>query len=208
MSAPGAIPNPLSVVPEATEPNALQAEELVWLNEPRVWRPTASGLEMSVEPETDFWRKTHYGFVRDSGHFAGTRVRGDFDLAAFLRGQLRDQYDQLGLMVRIDEKHWLKCGLEHIDGENLVSVVLTRDYSDWSLRPLSFPAKSGWQGIKVSRRGPDIEVSVLTPRGGATPFRVGRLGSAHEVSAGVTAAAPKGQGFTAEFSELTLKEIG
>jgi regulation of enolase protein 1 (concanavalin A-like superfamily) len=208
MNVYGAKPDALSLVPPVSEPHALRAEDLSWLNEPRAWRPTASGLEMSVEPKSDSWRTTQFGFIRDNAHFAGTTVSGDFEIAGFLHARLRDQYDHLGLMVRIDEMHWLKCGLERVDGECLLSVVLTREYSDWSLRPLSFPDKSGWQGIKVSRKGPDVEVSILTPRGQAIPFRVGRLGSASEITAGVTAAAPEGQGFTAEFSDLTLKSLG
>lgn len=208
MTLPGANPHALSAVPPQGEPDLLRAEDLTWLNEPRAWRATASGLEISVEPETDFWRSTHYGFIRDNGHFAATRLSGDFALAGYLRARLRDQYDQLGLMVRIDESHWLKCGLERLDGENQLSVVLTREYSDWSLRPLSFPVRSGWQGIKVSRRGADVEVSVLTPTGRAIPFRVGRLGPSSEVLAGVIAAAPKGQGFTAEFTDLSLRSAG
>ena len=45
-----------------------------WLNEPSVWSGDASDLTVAVEPETDFWRTTHYGFVRDNGHFAHTGV--------------------------------------------------------------------------------------------------------------------------------------
>jgi regulation of enolase protein 1 (concanavalin A-like superfamily) len=207
MSLSSAKPDALSLVPPESEPHALRAEDLTWLNEPRSWRPTASGLELSVEPKSDSWRTTQYGFIRDNAHFAGTTVRGDFELAGFMRARLRDQYDHLGLMVRIDEERWLKCGLERVDDETLLSVVITREYSDWSLRPLSFPARSGWQGIRVVRKGPDVEVSTLTPRGRTIPFRVARLGSESEVAAGVTAAAPEGQGFVAEFSDLTLKTL-
>jgi regulation of enolase protein 1 (concanavalin A-like superfamily) len=208
LTQPGATPSGLIVVPATSEADAVRADDLKWSNEPQAWRPTSSGLEISVEPKTDFWRTTHYGFVRDNGHFGGMKVSGDFALSGFLRAGLRDQYDQLGLMLRIDEEHWIKCGLERVDGENFLSVVLTRQYSDWSLRPLSVSTKDSWQGIKLVRTGPDVEVSVLTPEGQTTPFRVGRLGFADELLAGVTAAAPEGQGFTAEFSELALRRIG
>ena len=53
-----------------------------WLNEPADWSHTGDILTVRAEPETDFWRTTHYGFVRDSGHFLATgelglRFRGD-----------------------------------------------------------------------------------------------------------------------------------
>jgi regulation of enolase protein 1 (concanavalin A-like superfamily) len=51
-----------------------------WLNEPAVWSGDASDLTVAVEPDTDFWRTTHYGFVRDSGHFA------DYDIRAIREG--------------------------------------------------------------------------------------------------------------------------
>ena len=47
-----------------------------WLNEPKVWSGDASDLTVAVEPETDFWRTTHYGFIRDNGHFADTGQLG------------------------------------------------------------------------------------------------------------------------------------
>ena len=41
-----------------------------WLNEPASWSGSLDALTVQCEPGTDFWRTTHYGFVRDSGHFA------------------------------------------------------------------------------------------------------------------------------------------
>ena len=43
-----------------------------WLNEPSDWSGDAADLTVAVEPDTDFWRMTHYGFTRDSGHFLDT----------------------------------------------------------------------------------------------------------------------------------------
>ena len=44
-----------------------------WLNEPAcVVGATATCSPCAREPGTDFWRTTHYGFIRDYGHFADT----------------------------------------------------------------------------------------------------------------------------------------
>lgn len=40
-----------------------------WLNEPAQWRAADAGLTLTTDENTDFWRETHYGFTRDSGHF-------------------------------------------------------------------------------------------------------------------------------------------
>ena len=52
--------------------SALGRRDGRWLNEPRVWSVDPAGdLSMITDKGTDFWRETHYGFTRDSGHFLG-----------------------------------------------------------------------------------------------------------------------------------------
>ena len=50
-----------------------------WLNAPPSWSEDGGGaLRLRTASGTDFWCKTHYGFVRDNGHFRHERVSGDF----------------------------------------------------------------------------------------------------------------------------------
>lgn len=49
-----------------------------WLNPPKNWSADDAQLRVTTDENTDFWRKTAYGFIRDSGHFFGTEVNGDF----------------------------------------------------------------------------------------------------------------------------------
>ena len=46
-----------------------------WLNSPANWQIEGEKLSIDVSPNTDFWRKTHYGFIRDSGHFYYVKAR-------------------------------------------------------------------------------------------------------------------------------------
>lgn len=39
-----------------------------WLNEPASWKGGDRDLSLKTDGNTDFWRETFYGFVRDSGH--------------------------------------------------------------------------------------------------------------------------------------------
>ena len=71
-------------------------DELRWLNEPPEWSEDGGALRIVTAPDTDFWRTTHYGFVRDSGHFRYGRVDGDFSARVLIEGAYRDQYDQAG----------------------------------------------------------------------------------------------------------------
>ncbi|HTA09235.1 MAG TPA: DUF1349 domain-containing protein, partial [Streptosporangiaceae bacterium] len=74
-----------------------------WINEPGQWSAADGVLTVTADAGSDFWRTTHYGFVRDSGHVYGREVDGDFNLSVRVRGAYADQFDQAGAMVRVDE---------------------------------------------------------------------------------------------------------
>ena len=59
-----------------------------WLNEPPAWSEDDGVLRVTTAPDTDFWRTTHYGFVRATGHFRHARVEGDFVAFLVTSGQL------------------------------------------------------------------------------------------------------------------------
>jgi regulation of enolase protein 1 (concanavalin A-like superfamily) len=102
-----------------------------WLNEPRQWSVDPAGeLSMITDKGTDFWRETHYGFTRDSGHFLGFTTPAAFTAQLRIRGQYQKLYDQAGIMVRVDDRHWVKAGIELSDGRAMLSSVLTNEKSD------------------------------------------------------------------------------
>jgi uncharacterized protein len=175
-----------------------------WLNEPARWAATPTGLELHAEPETDFWQVTHYGFVRDSGHFAHVAQDGDFTLTARFRAGFAAQYDQAGLMVRVDAATWLKCGIEHVDGTDRMSVVATRGRrSDWSLHP-ALAAGEGAYALRLRREGDAVHVEALPAAGEAVALRMAPLDPDARVLAGLMAAAPTGPGFRVEFDGVEL----
>ncbi|BCQ27739.1 DUF1349 domain-containing protein (plasmid) [Caballeronia sp. NK8] len=108
-------------------------EQCRWINEPAQWRVENDTLHVATDPNTDFWRKTHYGFVRDNGHVFAADVDGDFTAEVAVEGEFSALYDQAGLMVRESAERWIKSGAEYNDGALTFSTVLTSDLSDWSL---------------------------------------------------------------------------
>ena len=128
-----------------------------WYNEPAVWAANDDTITVTAEHDTDFWRKTHYGFIRDNGHFYYQEVAGDFRCEVKVSGGYAALYDQAGLMVRLDETTWLKCGIEFVEGVQYVSAVVTRDFSDWSVVALPGSPAALW--LRVVRTGPAIEIS-------------------------------------------------
>ena len=51
-----------------------------WINAPERWRLDGERLLVVTDKATDFWRETHYGFVRDNGHLFGCNTDGDFTM--------------------------------------------------------------------------------------------------------------------------------
>jgi hypothetical protein len=174
-----------------------------WLNEPPAWEVRGETLIVSAGPRTDFWRTTHSGFVRDTGHLWFQSWDGDFIAEVKVSGAYRDQYDQAGLMVRLDERVWLKCGVEFVDGAQQASVVVTRDHSDWSVALLSDSPPSVW--LRVSRTGPDVEVRYSADGQRYDLLRLTRLTDAPALLVGPMCAAPEGAGFEAVFEGFVVR---
>jgi uncharacterized protein len=175
-----------------------------WLNEPQHWHERDGSLTMTADAQTDFWRKTHDGGIRDNGHFYYEVVSGNFVAEVKISGQYGALYDQAGLMVRLDETLWLKCGIEYMHGVQHASVVVTRDYSDWSVVPLSPNPASIFLHLK--RAGGTIEVSYSLDGLSFTMIRTTHLTSAETVQAGMMAAAPQGQGFEVTFENFAVRQ--
>ena len=173
-----------------------------WLNEPPMWREEKGVLSVRAARKTDFWRKTHDGGIRDNGHFYYDLVENDFSASVEVIGQFQDQYDQAGLMLRLDEFTWLKCGVELKDGVQYASVVVTRDWSDWSIVKLDRPKSIS---LHVQRKRKAIEVAFSLDGREFQMMRQTFLTEAPVLNVGPVLAAPKGDGFDAVFRGWTLK---
>jgi len=171
-----------------------------WFNEPKQWGADT----ITTDADTDFWRTTHYGYDRDSGHILGVDRTGDFELTATFAGDYRDLYDQAGIALRIDERNWLKTGIELVDGRQLLSAVVTRDVSDWSVVPLAEPAEK--VTLRAVREGDAVTITYGV--NGAPPAEMLRLAyfpPELSVLAGVMCASPTGKGFTTRFEDVTIQ---
>lgn len=113
----------------------------LWLNEPKSWSWEGEDLVVETSAGSDFWRETHYGFTRDSGHFFGICTASAFTAQLRVRANYETLYDQAGLMVRIDERRWVKAGIELSDGRAMLSSVLTDGRSDWATGPYEHDAR-------------------------------------------------------------------
>jgi uncharacterized protein len=126
-------------------------DECHWLNEPAEWSLADGALRVVTDASTDFWRETHYGFTRHSGHLFGKPVSGGATATLRIRASYESQYDQAGMMIRIDEANWVKAGIERSDGAAQLSSVATFGRSDWAAGLFHGDAADFWMRATVDR---------------------------------------------------------
>ncbi len=173
-----------------------------WLNPPKVWRQAEGVLDVTTDHGTDFWRETHYGFTRDSGHFLAHHSEGDFTAQLRIQAQYQQLYDQAGIMVRIDEQRWVKAGIELSDGRAMLSSVLTLGRSDWATGPYEQHAGDFWMRATVSRGVLRLQVSA---DGESWPLvRLAAFPEAASYQVGPMCCTPERAGLVVRFSEFRL----
>ncbi|MBC9728092.1 DUF1349 domain-containing protein [Streptomyces sp. TRM68367] len=178
-------------------------DEAVWLNRPPAVERDGNELVVTTAGGSDFWRRTSYGFIRDNGHAlladfqVGTAVEVTFE------ADFTALYDQAGVMVRVDERTWVKAGVEATDGTPHLGAVVTHDASDWSLAPVPDWADKPVT-VRASRSG---DALTIRARSGDGPWRMVRL--AHlppdaTTTAGPFCCSPQRAGLQVRFTRFTF----
>ncbi|CAF1528614.1 unnamed protein product [Adineta ricciae] len=181
-----------------------------WYNEPKRWSINETTVYVHTDKDTDFWQRTFYGFQRDTGHFLYKSLSGDqpFNLTVNVRGKYRVLYDQGGLMIRIDNKNWIKCGVEYVEGQQYASAVVTVDgWSDWNVVRINAPDVLR---LRVRRVRETIHIEFAEDL--QSEFKMMRLAyfpvieRTRSMMVGVMCASPdeKTNGFDIYFEDLTI----
>ncbi len=171
-----------------------------WRNEPHRWHREPDGtVIVEADPHTDFWRLTHDGGIRHSGHHFGVQVAGDFTMTVSAGGAYKSLYDQAGVMACADDTRWLKAGVEFFEGVPRLSCVVTRDTSDWSLGERA--GDTVW--IRLQRAGAELMLSFSAD--GKT-FALARQCTLADgpMHVGLQCCAPGDNSFTATFSHFAI----
>lgn len=179
--------------------------KMQWFNAPEKWSVNGNTLKMDVTPQTDYWRKTHYGFTVDDGPFMYELRGGEFEVSVKITGAYKTRFDQMGLMLRIDEKHWIKTGIEYVDGDYNFSAVVTNEHSSWNYVALEGKPKSIW--IKAVRRQDAVEIFYSLDGEKYTLSNLAYLPDHKPVMVGMMAASPDGDGFEATFDDFKIKHL-
>ncbi|SCE91687.1 hypothetical protein GA0074696_1641 [Micromonospora purpureochromogenes] len=171
-----------------------------WLREPvRVERTDAGDLLVEPGAESDFWRHTSYGFVHDDGPALLAPLPGGSAVEVSFPLDYGEQFDQAGVLVRVDERNWVKAGVEVSDGEPQLGAVVTREVSDWSVAPVP-----DWAGrevtVRVSRDGDALTVRARVDDEPWRLVRLAPLAPEATASAGPFCCSPTRSGLTVRFT--------
>lgn len=172
-----------------------------WINEPASERREGGTLHVTTARETDFWNNTFYGFRHTNGHLLAHDISGDFSLLVTFSAAYRELYDQAGVMLRVNDSNWLKCGVEYADGLKNFSVVVTRDdQSDWSVTKLGGKLDAPVT-LRLTRHADALRVQVKTSSGWRF-VRLAYLDMPQTVSAGPMCCSPVGAGLEVTFHRI------
>lgn len=174
-----------------------------WTNPPPFFSEKDGVLVVRTAAKTDFWSNTFYGYKTGNGHFYGRPVTGDFSAEAEFHADYRTLYDQAGLMLRVDDRTWLKTGTEFTDGAHHFSVVVTRDdQSDWSMMPLPGEPRTP-VALRLTRHAEALRVQVR--EGGVWRLvRLAYLPMPESVEVGPMCCSPVSDGLEVTFSRITV----
>lgn len=178
---------------------------MLWFNEPENWTLENGKLSLQVTAKTDFWRLTHYGFTVDDGPFLYSLRGGEFEMKVKIKGNFQTRFDQMGLMLRLHEKTWIKAGVEYVDDKVNLSAVVTHEHSDWSISPLDFVPEHLW--FKVIRRKDAVEIFHSLDGHVYNMMRLAYFPQNQPLMAGLFAASPDGEGFEATFEEFSIAHL-
>lgn len=180
--------------------------DFFWFNEPKRYF-FDQGLNLITAAKTDFWQGTHYGFRRDDGHCLLTTMTGDFSLTTQVTFTPQSQYDQCGLIARVDAQNWIKCSVEYESPilSRLGSVVTNLGFSDWATQDIASTIRT--MQYRLSRQGQDFRLEYALLDGAWQQMRIAHLHAVGDaLSIGIYACSPIGEDFHCRFRFITIGE--
>ncbi len=176
-----------------------------WENIPTAWKQEGTSLLETVPTGTDYWRTAHYGFIHDNGPFRYETRSGNFEAKVKISGNYHGLYHQAGLMIRMDDKNWIKTGIEFVNGHQNVSAVVTREFSDWSVLPRTDNPASIW--MRLQRFNDTVQISYSLDGTKWLMIRLAYFPPNVPVKIGMVTAAPGKESFEARFEQFSISSL-
>lgn len=192
-----------------------------WLNQPKLSKITNQSVNMTTEPDTDFWQRSYYGFRHDNAPALLLESEINFSFTAKASFEYRARFDQCGLIIYLNSDNWFKASIEYENKtiSRLGSVVTNLGYSDWatmdipnvtamwyrlSRRRADFLIESSLDGIEFKQMR-IFHLHCL----GETSWEMGRINppapAGKSVRFGLYACSPLNSSFEAKFDNFQLE---
>jgi len=177
-----------------------------WYNEPLNVSFEEKNVKIIAKPQTDFWQSLHHKIKKDNAHFFYKTLGGDFTLIIKWCFKTAENFNQCGIMARIDERNWFKASImsKKQNAPEIGSCLTVGAFSDWAGAPLSkMPTEIFF---KLERRGDDFVCFYSLDSQKYTRLRQFYLrGIEPEIKAGAYIAAPQNTPFEAILDEIEFK---
>lgn len=198
-----------SIAPYAGGMENIELEALLaratWTEEPVAAEVRDGRLLVTAREESDAWRITAYGFIHDNAHALVEPLGAEAAIEVSWILDYDLQFDQAGVMLRVDSETWIKAGVEISDGEPQVGAVVTHGLSDWSVAPVP-----EWAGreitIRASRSGNAVTLRARVEGEPWRLIRVAPLAPDAHVLAGPMCCAPTHGGLEVTFTRVAVGE--
>lgn len=176
-------------------------ESGTWTVQPVTVQTDGNTMKVEAAEGSDYWEKTLYDFQHNNGHALFAPWEDDHGVEVTFRlDSFTELYDQAGLMLWYSPTQWIKAGVELNDGVPHIGAVVTDNFSDWSLSPVS-----EWAGatvtIRASRMNDAVIIRARTEQHPWRTIRVARFPHTSGKQAGPFLCAPTRAGFEVVFTD-------
>ncbi len=174
-----------------------------WTHQPVATAIEGGDLLVTAAEGSDAWRNTGYGYVRASEHALVTRLPWGSAMEVTFTADYRRQFDQAGLFIVAGDVHWIKAGVEFVDGELQLGAVVTHEFSDWSTSPLP-GARGSRVTIRANWEGDAVTIRARVEGGELQLVRLAHVDPMADLAAGPYVCAPTRAGLTVRFHSWEL----
>jgi uncharacterized protein len=161
-----------------------------WMNKPsHVVMKDDSHISVRVPKQTDC----------PDAPFCWQKITGDFQITVKVSGDFAKENDKAGIMIRLDDSHWIVTGMEYYNGQvNHTTTVMLEDM-DWSIVPLPEGSEKTGVWFCFKRLGNAYECFFSMDARKWIQTRQGQFLDSCTLYAGITCACPKGNEFQVTF---------
>ena len=162
-----------------------------------------SKIIMKAPVGSDCWLKTRQGLWQqrsiNNAPFHWEKIEGNFQAVVQVSGGLGHDADKAGLMVRLDDEHWIFTGMEYHNESIHHATSVALDTSDWCIAPLPENAEKVGVWFCFKRTGEIYECFYSLDGVKWVQTRQGQFTDQPLLYVGIACACPAGNEFRVTF---------